>query len=302
MHEQPHFVANTGGNLGISLLTQSHSKPCLHLKRQEGCMFSADRKIWNATLQENKQSSTFILKRTTYCCFLGFKYLTGLLKVTLLFNALTLQRAWFELFQKRVCPLPDFEDLVCIFTAVKYWKQKCESTSREKSWLKTGTGPSQRTLFRATAPTSSTAREPTLETMGCQCCAAAHSPASALWYSSQCLWGLWPGGHHSPALCLSNSDRRNQFPLWEQFQPLLVTDIEQETATEEEWTVSLKWKLTCSTRDSQRAGSQQHPYGDNLPHTAAGVTSRREGRCEGSALLSCSTTPCCRQFPFWQLG
>lgn len=158
MHEQPSFVAHTGGNLTIAV-TQSHSKPSLHLRSQDWCMFSADSKISYAldckTLRKQTidyLSPTFILKKTTYCCFLGFKYLTGLLKVTPLFNALAFHRAWFELLQKRICPLLDFQDLVCIFIAVKYWKQKCESTSREKSWLKTDSGPFQRTLIRATAP------------------------------------------------------------------------------------------------------------------------------------------------------
>lgn len=178
MCKQRSFVAHAGGNLTITVM-QLHSKPCLHLRSQKWCMFSADSKISYAldcnTLRKqtiNWLSPTFILKKNPYCCFLRFKYLTGLLPVTPLFNALTLHRARFELLQKRVCPFLDFQDLVCIFIAVKYWKQKCESTSWEKSWLKTGSGPSQRTLIRTLVPLSSTAREPALETMGCQCCAA----------------------------------------------------------------------------------------------------------------------------------
>lgn len=56
----------------------------------------------------------------TYCGFLGFKYLTGLLKVARLLAALTFQRAWFHLLQERVGPLLDLQDLVCILVAVKY--------------------------------------------------------------------------------------------------------------------------------------------------------------------------------------
>lgn len=97
-------------------------------------------------------SPTCILNKTTYCCFLGFKYLTGLLKVTPLFNALTLHRARFELLQERVRPLLDFQDLVCIFIAVKYWDQKCESTSREQSWLKTGNGPFPKEAYQSNSP------------------------------------------------------------------------------------------------------------------------------------------------------
>lgn len=120
-------------------------------------------------------SLTFLLKEATYCCFPGFEYLTGFLKVTLLFLALTLQRAWFDLLQKRVCPLLDFQDLVCIFVAVKYWKQKCESTSSEESWLKTGSDASSRTLLSQKQPLSST--ELALENMACRCHAAEASPS-----------------------------------------------------------------------------------------------------------------------------
>lgn len=70
MHEQPSFVVHTGGNLTIAV-TQSHSKPCLHLWSQDWCVFSADSKISYAldckTLRKQTidyLSPTFILKKT----------------------------------------------------------------------------------------------------------------------------------------------------------------------------------------------------------------------------------------------
>lgn len=141
MHEQPSFVAHTGGNLTIAVI-RLHSKPCLHLRSQEWCTFSADSKISYALDCNTLRKQTVgkvpcsSWKKPTYCCFPGFKYLTGLLKITPLFNALTLHRAWFELLQKRVCPLLDFQDLVCIFIAVKYWSKNVKAQARKRAGWK----------------------------------------------------------------------------------------------------------------------------------------------------------------------